>query len=262
MYKILAIARTVLRETLRRKDLYVLLILLVAMLFWLMSLKAFGMSGAVRYVMDLGFLLAWMCTWILTVALAGRQLPEEERRGSIFTLLAKPVTRFEVVAGKWLGAVFASAAATALMYAVILLLVGLRGGALDKTTLVQAYVLHLALLGVLAALAIAFSARFHFDAAVTLTYVASLTAYAVAPRIPEMLLFEEAGLRPVLRALYYLLPHLELFDMRNRLIHAWGPAPWPVVAGVLIYGLLWSALLLVAGWLVYRRKRFSRDVVG
>jgi hypothetical protein len=61
-----------------------------------------------------------------------------------------------------------------------------------------------------------------------------------------------------LLALYYLLPHFELFDLRQRLVHDWGPAPWPVVAGVLLYGALMSATFVLLAWLGYRRRRFVR----
>ena len=207
MIRVLVIARMVWLDLLRRKDMYVLLILLAGLLLALLSLNIYGLGGLVRYVKDAGLLLAWLCSWILAISVASRQLPQEENRRTIFSLLAKPLTRGELLLGKWLGAWTVVCAATALFYLLIVLVVAARGGRFETATLAQA----------------------------------------------------ESGLRADgLMVLYYALPHLELFDMRQRAVHDWGPAPGAFIAGLVLYSLVWIALLLLLGWLGYRRKRFTR----
>ena len=78
----------------------------------------------------------------------------------------------------------------------------------------------------------------------------------------EMLLFAEGLARVFVAGLYYGLPHFELFDMRRRMVHGWGAAPWPVVAGVLLYACLWTAGLLCASAAIYRNKSLRRDLLG
>ncbi|MEI6972096.1 MAG: ABC transporter permease subunit, partial [bacterium] len=125
--KILTVAGVVWREMLRRKDIYVLLILLLCTLFALLSVDLFGLKGVAAYVKDLGLSIAWLFAGILTVIVSARQLPAEERNGTIFSLLAKPVTRAELLAGKWLGAWTICSAATVCFYALIVAVVLLRG---------------------------------------------------------------------------------------------------------------------------------------
>ncbi|MBU1694112.1 MAG: ABC transporter permease subunit, partial [Verrucomicrobia bacterium] len=108
MRRALIIARVVWLDMLRRKDLYVMAILLLTLLFVLMSLNLFGLGAVIRYILDVGLLLAWLFSLVLVVGLAARQLPREESRGTIFPLLAKPVTRGELLLGKWLGSWTAS----------------------------------------------------------------------------------------------------------------------------------------------------------
>ena len=115
-------------EMIRRKDVYVLLILLAAFLVTLMALNLFGVGQAVSYLKEIGLLLAWVCSWILAVSISARQLPQEERQGTIFSLLAKPVSRVEVLLGKWLGAWVVTGAATLGFYVLLALMVALRGG--------------------------------------------------------------------------------------------------------------------------------------
>ncbi|MBU1908432.1 MAG: ABC transporter permease [Verrucomicrobia bacterium] len=261
MRRALIIARVVWLDMLRRKDLYVMAILLLTLLFVLMSLNLFGLGAVIRYILDVGLLLAWLFSLVLVVGLAARQLPREESRGTIFPLLAKPVTRGELLLGKWLGSWTASVFATLAFYLLILLLVALRGGTVDRVCLVQALGLHATALALVGALALALSTRMTYGAAAAMTYVACAAGFLVAPAVPELLAHEPGPSGAALMVLYYALPHLELFDLRQRLIHDWGPVSWPDAAGIAVYGLVWAAILLILAWLAYRKKRFRRGAV-
>ncbi len=258
MNRIATLAFVVWLEMIRRKDLYVLLILLGVLLFVLLSLNVFGLGGVVRYATDVGLLFAWLFSIILTVSAAARQLPQEESKRTIYPLLARPVTRGEVLLGKWLGAWTAAVAATFVFYALVVGVVFLRGGTMHPVTLAQGFILHMAALAVLGAAAMLFSTRMNFDAAAACTYILVAACFILAPRVPEMLVYQSGAAGAVLFALYYALPHLELFDLRMRMVHDWGPIPLSVWLTVLAYGLVWSALLLAAAWLAYRRKPLRR----
>ncbi len=252
------IARLVWLEAVRRKDLYVLLVLLGALLAVVMSVDVFGLGGVGRYVLETALLLSWLFSIALTVTVAGRQLPAEEQKGTVFALLAKPVTRFELLAGKWAGSVALAATANAAFYAVTAAAGALRGAPPGPAAFLQAYLLHTCALGLLAACALAFSTRGSADAASTLTYLAAAAGYVVVPAVPRLVAHADRLSASALTFLYYALPHLEFFDLRRRVVHGWGPAPWDAAGLALLYGLGWSALLLGAAWLAYRRRYFRR----
>ena len=261
MIRILTLAWLVWLEMLRRKDIYVLLILLAAFLVMLMAFNLFGLGQAVSYLKEIGLLLAWVCSWILAVSISTRQLPQEERQGTIFPLLAKPVSRAEVLLGKWLGAWVVTGAATLVFYVLLALMVALRGGVFGGVVLAQTWLLHLGLLAIITALGIAFSTRLHTDAASALTYVVTLAAWLVLPRVPDLMLTARGMVQTGLMVIYYALPHLELFDLRRRLVYGWPPAPGGAVLLTLAYGLLMTAVFLALGWLAYRNKRFTRGAM-
>ncbi len=252
------IAGLVWREVLRRKDAYVLFILLAAFLGTLLSLDAFGLQSQTGYVKEIGLLLTWGFAWILAVTVSVRQLPQEEEQGTIFALLAKPVTRGQVIAGKWLGAWSVVAFAAAVFYVFLAGIVVARGGAFGAAVFFQALSLHLILLGIITALGVMFSARLHNDAAVALTLVVTLAAHFALPRVPGLVLGEPGLRRAGLLAMYYALPHLELFDLRRRLAHGYDPVAAATWIQVAAYGALLTALWLLLAWLAYRGKRLAR----
>ena len=260
--RVAVIAQVIWRELIRRKDLYVLLILLAVMLGYLLSLEFFGSSSAVRYMLETGLLLAWLFSWILAINLTARQLPNEERRGTIFPLLAKPITRAELLAGKWLGGWTAACAGTVLFYLGVVVVALVRGAHISPAVMIQGFLLHAGLLAMLAALAVALSTRLNSDAATTLSYVIAVVCFLLVPKIPEMMVQAEGASRSFLGALYWALPHFEFFDLRRRIVHDWGMAPWSIALASLLYAALWTGILLGLGWFGYRKKLFKRELVG
>jgi ABC-type transport system involved in multi-copper enzyme maturation permease subunit len=254
----LSIARIVWLELLRKKDIYVLLILLLAMLLAVVSLNIFGLGGTVRYVADSGLTLAWLFSWILAINVTSRELPQEETRGTVFPMLAKPITRLEFLVGKWLGCWGAVTLATIAFHVLVYLIVAAKGSVLDPVAAVQAILLHAAALGILCATALLFSTRMNADAGAAISYVVSAASFFVVPRVPEFVAQQGGFSATAQMALYHLLPHFEVFDMRKRLVHAYGPAPWPTVALIVLYGLSFTVILVLLAWLAYRNKKFSR----
>ena len=262
MTRIFTIAKTVWLEMLRRKDLYVLCILLAAMLLFLVSVDVFGISGIKRYVVDVGLLLAWVFGWILAVNVSTRQLPREEHQGTIFSLLAKPISRAELIVGKWLGAWTLTGGALTSFYLALALVTLLRGGTLDAAAYTQAWLLHLMALAIVTSMGFLLSARMHQDAAAALTFVLSGGAFLMLPNVPQLMADGEGVSTVVMMSFYYAMPHFECFDMRQRIVHEWGAADGRIVLGVAVYGAVWTVLLLLLAWLAYRRKHFARDAVG
>ena len=245
-------------EVIRRKDIYVLLVLMGCLLATLVSLNVFGLGGVVVYVMHIGLLMTWVFAWILTVNVSSRELPLEESRGTIFPLLAKPITRLELVLGKWIGAWSVVCAANLLFYMLVMAVVLARGGYVKPLVLAEGFVLHCAALSVVAALAVALSTRMNHDAAASTTYVITAASFLVVPRIPALMALETGIRANLLMLLYNILPHFEVFDLRRRISFDYGPAAWVSFFLVLGYGLSLTAVLLTVAWMAYRNKRFTR----
>lgn len=261
MIRILVIARTVWIETIRRKDLYVLVTLLFAFLLTLMTLNIFGLRSLVGYIKEIGLFLAWVFAWILTIGVSVRQLPQEEKTGTIFSLLAKPVKRSELIIGKWLGAWGIAGASTILFYILLAGIVLARGGNFNLALTAEAWILHFCFMGILSAMGILFSTRMNGDAAATLTGVLSAAAFLLLPQVPQLSGDLSGWRKESLFIIYYALPHLELFDLRQRLVNDWDTMSWQPFIMIICYGLLMTAVFLMLGWLAYRKKRFNRDVL-
>ena len=258
MKRPLVLAKVVWIEMLRKKDFYILLILLAALTFALMTVDPFGVEEVGGYVLDLGLLAIWLFTIILAVTLATRQIPGEERKRTIFSLLAKPVSRLDLVVGKWLGSWLAVVAASAAFYLLLALAVQLRGGGIEVIPMLQAWVLHSVMLGVVTAISIALSTRMTYGAAATTSFIVQAAIYSIVPSIPTWASYATGVRKALLLVFYYALPHYELFNMRRRLVHDWGGVDWDVFFLVVAYGLTLSLFFICVAWFACRNKRFKR----
>jgi len=261
MISILVIARTVWIETLRRKDIYVLVTMLIAFLLALMTLNIFGIRNMVSYIKEIGLLMAWVFAWILTIGVSVRQLPQEEKTGTIFPLLAKPVTRLELIIGKWLGAWGIAGVASVIFYILLAGIVIARGGNFNLALTVEAWILHFCSMAIISAMGILFSTRMNSDAAASVTGVLSFAAFVLLPKMPQLTLDLSGWRRESFMFIYYALPHLELFDLRQRLVYDWGTMRWEPFVMIIFYGLLMTIVFLMLSWLAYRKKKFYRDVL-
>ena len=249
-----AIAKLVIKEIFRKKDFYVALILTGVILFYAASLKFYNVSNVVRYLMEIGLALVFLFSAILTVALAARQYPSEMQNRTIQVLLAKPVSRDQFVAGKFLGAFFAGAICFAIFYVLFMAVTRAKADDFYFVLAFQTFYLFLLNLLVLSAMACGFSYYLTTSANISITLVLYLLINTYGPGLKEAsekLFWINRTLGEVV---YYVLPHFEFFDLRQRFIHHWSPLPVNLVVFLTFYALTYTLIFLGFGWMKFRKE--------
>ena len=241
-------------ELWRRNDVFALLILALALMVPLAMASPFGASGASRYLDEVALLLIWGFSLFIALGTGSRLFPPEFENRTIYPLLAKPLSRGALLLGKYLGAVTATGSAVALFY---LLFVGcslLRGGALS-IELVQGFIFHLAFVALAVAVSLLGSLLVTPSANVTLSALALTAMFFFGRRLPDYAETVSAPLSWLVKVVYVLGPHVEFFDMRQRLIHGWGGVEAIVVVAVLAYAAAYVGACLAVAWRILKRKR-------
>src|SRR5436853_3024925 len=100
-----ALARGVLLESLRRKDLWVVAILGFLIICAAGALGIFGINGLEAFAKDLGVTVLGLFSTVMAVLTSCRLLPEEIKQRTLYPLLSRPISRFDLLVGKWIGAV-------------------------------------------------------------------------------------------------------------------------------------------------------------
>jgi len=258
MNKILAVAGVVIKELYRRKDFYILFILTALMTLLLGSVNLFNDDRIVRYLKEICLLLIWLSTLIIAITTAARQIPFEREQRTIFPLLAKPIARWQVVLGKFAGCWLASGLALIVFYGFFALISASREHTLPAAHYFQALWLHWLMLGIVIALTLLGSVALTTPAAnVTIVFILSVGILFVGEHLHKVAGRMSEPASTLVTLGYFLLPHLEFFDVRRLIIHDWPLIEWTYIGGATLYGLAYAAFFLLAACLVFRRKALN-----
>jgi hypothetical protein len=119
----------------------------------------------------------------------------------------------------------------------------------------QALLLHWCMLGVVCAMTLLASIVLAAPSStITIVLVVTTGILLVGRHLNQVALTLAEPGQTILYALYYVLPHLEFFDLRDLIVHGWGLVRWIVVAGAAAYALVYIVLFLAVACLVFRRK--------
>ena len=255
---VFAIAGVVIKEMYRRKDFYVLFVLTALITLLMGSVTFFNQENIVRYLKEICLFLIWGASLVITITTAARQIPAEREQRTLFPLLAKPVTRNQLVIGKFLGCWLASGISLLLFYLFFGAVAGAKEHEWPVLNYFQAAVLHWFMLGIVCALTMLGSVVFDAPSSTnTIMLIVSVGILLVGRHLNKVALKLEEPAQTIVYAIYFALPHLELFDVRDLIVHNWALIRWDIWAAALAYAVVYSAIFLALACLAFRRKAIN-----
>jgi Cu-processing system permease protein len=258
MKNIWALSKVVLKESVRRKDFYVLFVVTALITLMMGSVNLFHDRQIDRYLKEICLLLIWISSLVIAITMTARQIPAERESRTIYPLLAKPITRTEVLLGKFLGCWVATAFVLIAFYGFFGLVVMSKKHDWPITNYFQAVWLHWVMLGVVIAMSLLGSLLFSaVSANVTISFIAVAFILMLGRHLDKVALQIGEPWRSLLMGLFFVMPHLEFFDVRDLVIHNWPAVHWLVCVKATAYGLIYGAFFLVAACLSFRRRALS-----
>jgi ABC-type transport system involved in multi-copper enzyme maturation permease subunit len=256
MKNIFAIAGIVVKELYRRKDFYVLFIVTIVICLVMASVSIFNDAKIVRYLKEICLLLIWVSSLVIAITTTARQIPAERENRTLLPLLAKPLSRTQLIFGKFFGCWFACGIALLCFYIFFAALAASREHAWPLLNYFQAALLHWIALGVVVAFALFGSLVFAAPSSnSTICFVIVMAILCIGRYLDELALRLSEPLRSVVYGIYFAIPHVEIpFEMRNLIVHDWPLIGWNFVGLDILYLLAYAAAFLVAACLVFRRK--------
>jgi len=252
---VLALSNVVIKELYRRKDFYVLFVMTAVITLLMGSVNFFHDSKIVRIVKTLCLLLIWISTLVIAITTTARQIPAERENRTIFPLLAKPVTRAQVVVGKFSGCWLACGLALLTFYLFFGVLTGTKESHWPLLQYVQAAWLQWMMLGIVVALALLGSVVFTAPSSnATICFVVVAGILLLGRYLNGLALQQPEPLRTIVYSLYFIIPHLEWYDLREFIVNDRPAIDWASCVLASLYAAVYTSLLLVASWLVFRRK--------
>jgi len=258
MNTVLAIAGVVIKELYRRKDFYVLFVLTAVITLVMGSVSFFHDTKMVRYVKDIALLLVWISALVIAIATTARQIPAERENRTIFPLLAKPVTRWQVILGKFAGCWLACGLALIVLYVFFGIVSGSREHHWPVLNYCQAMWLQWVMLGVVVAFVLLGSVVFTAPSSnATISFILVLGILFLGRYLNQVALQQAEPVKTLVYGIYFLIPHLEWYDVRDLIIYDQKLVGWVDCGLATLYAVVYMAVFLLGTWLVFRRKTLS-----
>ncbi len=248
------LARGVVLESVRRKDLWVVAILGLVVLATASTIGFFGSSGLEVFIKDLSATVLGLFATVVATVVSCRVIPDEVKNRTLYPLLARPISRLDFIIGKWLGAVLVTWIGFALL--LITTSIALAGFHVPFEWIMLQYVfLKLLGLALICSIGICLSTLLTPPAAVTLTFIST---YGVA-MVSRGLSLGYAHASPLgqwtSKAISALLPQTQLFDISGRAVYVgWQLVPLWVVGALTLYCIVYSGAMLTMSFLRMQKK--------
>ena len=259
MNTIQAIAIVVLKEMIRRKDFYVLFVITALITLVMGSISIFNDQSIAGYLKELALLLIWICSLVIAVMTTARQLYAEKENRTIFPLLAKPVSRAQLLLGKFFGCWIATGLALFVFYLFVAIVSASREHTLDVGSYLVAFLLHWGALAVVVAMALLGSIIFAAPSSNgTICLVVSIGILTLERHLSTVAIHTGGLAGKLLYGVYFITPRLDwAFAVRDFLIFR-DPMPGVLVtSGALLFYGGYAALLILGSWLLFRRKALN-----
>ena len=254
MQLLMVVAGNTFRETIRDKILYNLVLFAVLLIGTSILLGTLTIGEQARIVNDLGLAAINLVAVIIAIFVGIGLVTKEIERRTVYTILARPITRVQFVLGKYMGLGLIVIVNIAIMFVMFLGTILLTGNVIHGS-LFQAVELILVETLLVMAMALFFSTFSSSTLSATMTLglfvIGHLTSDLKGIAEKSQSQFTEAALT----ALYYICPNLEMLNIKGQ-----AASGLLVAAGyqatATVYGLLYAGLLLTGACFIFQRRDF------
>jgi len=254
MKEVWAIAKLTFKEAVRNRILYLLVVFAVILVSSSWVIGKLTIGDEMKIIKDMGISTIHFFGILITIFIGIGLIFREMEKRTVYLILSKPVRRSQFLLGKFAGLALTLFVVLCALVFIFYAVLFLKGGA-ETRILLAFYFIYLEWL-LVAAIAIVFSS---FSTPL-LSTILTLTSFFAGHLTQSLLLLQsrvhsEFG-KLILSMLYYLLPNLELLNVRAEVVHRLPLAPHLVPEATLYWALYLSALLLFAMF-VFQKKDFT-----
>lgn len=248
------IALNAFRETLRDKILYNL-VLFAGLLIGLSVLLAdLSITEHHKVIADMGLAAINLIGVIIAIFVGISLVNKEIERRTIYTIMARPISRTFFILGKYLGLALTLFVNMTIMMAVFLATLWLYHVPIEQS-LFQAVELIFVEILVVTAIALFFSTF----TSTTLSAIFTLGLYVIGHLTADLRSVvangESGGVKAVVDLLYYLCPNLEMLNIKGQAAVGILVAPEYLLLASL-YGVMYAGVLLTSACLVFQKRDF------
>ncbi len=255
MRHILVIAKNTFRESVRDRVLFGAALLSIAAMLASLFVGSISLDQDFRIIIDLSLSAIYLLQIFIAIFIGSSLIFKEVERKTFFLIIPKPVEREAIIIGKALGLMCTTVVMTAITGGALSLLLVMKGGAPYIPSLIASILMSYPEVLILVLFSFLFSLFSSpiFSALFTFAFFIVGHSESILRTVIEKTSLPL--LKVLLTVLYYALPNLEKFNVRNDVVYKHMPDAQNVVLA-LSYALVYVTLLFLANRFLFSKKEF------
>ena len=252
MTRITALAVNTCRETIRNRVLLNSLIFAIGIILLSLVVGDWSIYQQAKVIKDFGLSAMSIFGLLIAVFIGIRLMVQELEQKTLYNIASKPVHRYEIILGKYLGLSLTLLINVAIMAVVLLGAVLLMEGRLDLSLMPAVLLIYIEIM-LIVAFALFYSSFVSPAFAAIFTLITYVMGHLSGFLIEYVRIYPDRGFHWLLKLLYYTVPNLERLNLKVRVVEHLGLPPHFTLLAF-FYGLSYIGFLLLVTVLIFQRK--------
>ena len=252
------VARNVFLEVIRDRILYLAGVFAVVMVMASVMLPEVAAGTDTKILLDLGLAAINLFTLVVAVFVGTGLVNKEIEKKTVLVLIAKPVSRFEIILGKHLGLAAVIGVLLLVQTGIFILILTVRQLEFPAGSMLVAIAFMYLEMLLIIAVTIIFGVFTSSLLATLLSFGTYIIGHLSTFLLELSQLADTGSLKRAVEIMYIFLPDLERLNLKNDAIYGFGAfsaSPTTLTINAL-YGLLYTALLLIIAGNIFNRRQF------
>lgn len=253
--RVWALATITFKETIRNRILLNILLFAVALILLSLVVGDWSLHQQARVLKDFGLSAMSIFGLLIAIFIGIRLMVQELEQRTIYVVASKPIHRWQIIAGKYIG--------LALTLAINVILMSIAIGVTDlivEKRIDLGLTPAILLIYIEILLIVAFALFFSSFTSPTLSAIFTMAVFVIG-HLSGFLrdyikVYEDRGFHWFLKMIYYIAPNLENLNLKMAVVENLSRPPHSVLYGF-TYGLAYICILLVLTSVIFHRKDFK-----
>jgi|DewCreStandDraft_4_1066084.scaffolds.fasta_scaffold14625_2 ABC-type transport system involved in multi-copper enzyme maturation permease subunit len=257
MKSIFAVAEYIIKQNFRNKILNVLTIFSVFIIGFSLAISELAQESEIRMLKDFGLFSISLLSFIILLLSVTLQMFEETELKTMHIIMVKPIKRSEYLIGKYLGLIFTIFMNILLMLVILMLIIKLRNSdPWDLKLLLSAFFVFVSIC-IISSVAILFSVvATSVPGCILFIFFTYVLGHLTIHLKNLVMASENTLLKIIVDIIYYIVPNLELFNLKNKLETTYGLFEPSYIFLIFSYSILYIFIILLISIKYFEKKEF------
>jgi len=250
--RILKIALNTFKEAIRNRLYFLFIFFALFFLFSSRILSLLTVGDDIKVMKDIGLATLSLFQSLIALFIGADLIFKEMEKKTIYNILSKPVGRCEFLLGKYLGVAITLFVNILFMGFVFITYLLLNKGKFEIAFLIALFLIYIESL-----IISSFSILFSTFSTPILSFVFTFFIYIIGHVSFGLWTLIERVKRPFEKyltlAIYYILPNLENFNLRNEIVNV-GSIPEVFVIRAIFYGILYGSAIFFLSLFIFQKR--------